>query len=121
VAEGKSPSSTKKGGDKSSGGASDPEIVEHKMRLAVDWYRKEVAALEARAVGRVTPALLDSVRVSDDKGAAVKLNEVATVGVREGSTLIVTLFDEAVEFLVISSRSVLIAQWHFFSHLSEFR
>ncbi|KAH7924690.1 ribosome recycling factor [Leucogyrophana mollusca] len=70
--------------------------AEAKMGAAVEWYRKEVAALETRASGRVTPALLAPVRVElpgKDK-EFVKLEEVATVGVRDGSTLIITVFEE---------------------------
>ncbi|KAJ3514867.1 hypothetical protein NLJ89_g2121 [Agrocybe chaxingu] len=65
------------------------------MQTAVDWFRKECAASEARALGRVTPALLSPVRVKlpeNPKGA--KLEELATVGVRNGSTLLITLFNE---------------------------
>ncbi|KAG0694853.1 ribosome recycling factor domain-containing protein [Suillus ampliporus] len=69
---------------------------EAKMSTAVEWYRKEVAGLETRASGRVTPALLSPVRIElPGKGKdLVKLEEVATVGVRDGSTLIITVFEE---------------------------
>lgn len=69
-----------------------------KMKATVEWYRKEVAGLETRASGRVTPALLSPVRVElpTRKGELVKLEEIATVGVREGSTLLVTVFEEDV-------------------------
>ncbi|KAG1843059.1 ribosome recycling factor domain-containing protein [Suillus tomentosus] len=69
---------------------------EAKMSAAVEWYRKEVAGLETRASGRVTPALLSPVRVDlPGKGKdLVKIEEVATIGVRDGSTLIVTVFEE---------------------------
>jgi hypothetical protein len=83
-----------------------------KMATCVEWFRREVARLEARASGRVTPRLLDPVRVSSvatlsasssssgsGQGAGEKkvgLEEVATVGVRDGSTLIVTVFDPQV-------------------------
>ncbi|TFK39292.1 ribosome recycling factor domain-containing protein [Crucibulum laeve] len=69
--------------------------AEAAMQTAVEWYRKECAAIETRASGRVTPAMLAPVRIklpNDDK--EYKLDEVATVGVRDGSTLLVTLFDE---------------------------
>lgn len=73
--------------------------VESTMATAVDWFRKECNALESRANGRVTPALLDPVRVNlpgADGGANwVRLEEVATVGVKDGSTLIITVFDDA--------------------------
>ncbi|KAI0360534.1 ribosome recycling factor [Trametes cingulata] len=71
--------------------------AEGKMQTALEWFRKEVAALETRATGRVTPALLAPVRVkvpgaADSRG--VRLEEVATVGVKEGTTLLVTVFEE---------------------------
>jgi len=49
--------------------------------------------LESRALGRVTPAILDGVRVplSDTQ---VKLTDLATIGVKEGTVLVVTAFDE---------------------------
>ncbi|KIK91293.1 hypothetical protein PAXRUDRAFT_35002 [Paxillus rubicundulus Ve08.2h10] len=70
--------------------------AESKMAAAVEWYRKEVAAFETRASGRITPALLAPVRVEGyGKGSeTVKLEEVATVGIKDGSLLIVTVFDE---------------------------
>ncbi|PPR08296.1 hypothetical protein CVT24_002454 [Panaeolus cyanescens] len=71
------------------------EKAEASMKASVEWFRKECAASETRAHGRVTPALLSPVRVKlPDNPKPLRLEEVATVGVREGSTLIVTLFDE---------------------------
>ena len=72
--------------------------AEKKMQAAVEWYRKEVASLETRASGRVTPALLSSVRVAlpNSHGELFKLEDLATVGVRDGSTLLVTVYDEGV-------------------------
>lgn len=70
--------------------------AESKMASAVDWFRKEVAAFETRASGRVTPALLSPVRIEARRGEATKLEEVATVGIKDGSVLIVTVFDEHV-------------------------
>ena len=69
------------------------------MQGVLEWFRKEVAALETRATGRVTPALLAPVRVklpdsADTRG--VRLEELATVGVKEGTTLLVTVFEEHV-------------------------
>ena len=71
--------------------------AETTMKTAAEWFRKECASSEARASGRVTPALLSPVRVklpSSEK--EYKLEELATVGVRDGTTLLVTLFDEHV-------------------------
>lgn len=59
------------------------------MKLSVEWLRKDCAEASTRAAGRVTPALLASVRVLGQK-----LEEVATVGVRDGTVLVVTVFDE---------------------------
>ena len=75
--------------------------AEEKMKGAVERFRKDVAALELRASGRVTPAILAPVRVTvpENKGGDGKLHrleELATVGVREGTTLLVTVFDEHV-------------------------
>jgi len=83
--------------------------AETAMRTAVEWFRKECAASETRVAGRVTPALLSPVRVKlPDNPASVKLEEVATVGVREGSTLMVTLFDEHVSTSISSFRCKLL-------------
>ncbi|KDQ08753.1 hypothetical protein BOTBODRAFT_37615 [Botryobasidium botryosum FD-172 SS1] len=72
------------------------EKSETKMKGAVEWFRKEVAMLESRGSGRVTPAYLDPVRVVAYKDAPpVKLQEIATIGVKEGSTLVVTVFEES--------------------------
>ena len=74
--------------------------AEEAMRVAVDWFRKECAASEARALGRVTPALLSPIRVKvPDNPKKLQLEELATIGVREGTTLLITLFDEHVRFL----------------------
>lgn len=75
--------------------------AEGKMQAIVEKYRKEVASLETRAVGRVTPDMLHPVRVmlphnqgADGKG--VRLDELATVGVKEGTSLLITVFEEHV-------------------------
>ncbi|TBU43451.1 ribosome recycling factor [Dichomitus squalens] len=77
--------------------SADYKNTESKMQGVLEWYRKEVAALETRATGRVTPAVLSPVRVklpgaTDARG--VRLEEVATVGVKDGTTLLVTVFEE---------------------------
>lgn len=74
------------------------------MQAATDYFRKECAASESRALGRVTPALLSPVKVKlpeNPKGTTTRLEELATVGVREGSTLLITLFNEHVGFLKV--------------------
>ena len=78
-----------------------PEYVkaEEKMKAILDFFRKEVAALEMRASGRVTPAVLSPVKVhlpDVEGGQGMRLEEVATVGVRDGTMLVVTVFEEQV-------------------------
>ena len=88
------------------------------MASSVEWFKREVAQLDARASGRVTPQLLDPVRVSlpppphKEEGAAassapskVRLEELATVGVRDGSTLVVTVFEPQVRALLLQHLS----------------
>ncbi|KAJ2936846.1 hypothetical protein H1R20_g265, partial [Candolleomyces eurysporus] len=71
------------------------EKAEHTMQTAVEWFRKECAGYETRASGRVTPAILSPVRVKlPDDPTEHPLEALATVGVREGTTLLITLFDE---------------------------
>jgi ribosome recycling factor len=72
-----------------------------KMTASVDWLRKEIAGLEARGIGRVTPAILDSVRVVlPDNPKELQLEDVATVGVREGTNLVLTLYEDEVHGLI---------------------
>ncbi|KAF9465094.1 ribosome recycling factor domain-containing protein [Collybia nuda] len=69
--------------------------AETSMQGSVEWYRKECAMVETRASGRITPALLSPVRVKlPNSTSDCKLEEVATVGVRDGSTLLITVFEE---------------------------
>jgi len=72
--------------------------AESSMRTSVEWYRKECTSVESRASGRVTPALLSPVHVKLPDGTTARLEEVATVGVREGTTLLITVFQEDVRF-----------------------
>lgn len=87
---------------------------ESKMKAAVEWYRKEVGGLETRASGRVTPALLSPVRVTiPARGSdSLRLEDIATVGVKDGSTLIVTVFEEHVRVCAptLSTRGMLICE-----------
>ena len=79
----------------------DYEKAESKMQAAIDWYRKEVAGLETRASGRVTPAMLAPVKVElPDSKELFRLEDVATIGVREGSTLLITVFEEHVSISI---------------------
>lgn len=81
--------------------AAEYEKCSSKMSTAVQWFRREVAQMETRASGRVTPQLLAPVRVKygGESADGVRLEEVATVGVRDGSTLIVTVFETDVSVL----------------------
>lgn len=68
-----------------------------KMESAVDWLKKEVAGVKARGLGHVTPAILNPVRVVlPEDPRDYRLEEVATVGIRDGSSLIVTLYEDKV-------------------------
>ncbi|KEP54085.1 ribosome-recycling factor [Rhizoctonia solani 123E] len=69
----------------------------HKMDTTIEWFKREIAQMESRVSGRVVPSLLDPVRVKlkEAGGTAVRLDQVSTVGVREGNILVITLFDEA--------------------------
>jgi ribosome recycling factor len=80
--------------------------VEAKMKKSVDWYRKECASLEARASGRVTPSMLDPVRVELEGGENVRLDSIATIGVRDGSTFWITAYDGSVRIFLRSYGSV---------------
>lgn len=74
--------------------------AEEKMKGVVDWYRKECAAIDTRASGRVVPTMLSPVRVTlPGDTHEYRLEELATVGVKDGSLLLVTLFDESVRCL----------------------
>lgn len=69
--------------------------AETAMKTAAEWFRKECQGFETRASGRVTPALLSPVRVMLNE-KDFRLEDIATVGVRDGSILLVTLFEEKV-------------------------
>jgi ribosome recycling factor len=81
------------------------ERTKEKMESAFQWFKKECASLETRGSGRVTTALLDPVRVDlgEEGGGKVRLVECATVGVREGTTLLVTAFDDKVRLNLLSN------------------
>ena len=83
---------------------------EEKMVAAVEWYRKEVAKMGNRASGRVTPEILAPVSVKiPGRGAnGVRVEEVATIGVKDGSVLIVTVFEDSVSVRPQRTRSVLV-------------
>jgi len=73
------------------------EKAEGVMKTAVEWFRKECAGYQTRATGRVTPAILAPVRVKiPGDSTDYPLEALGTVGVREGTTLLITLFEERV-------------------------
>lgn len=81
------------------------ERAEGKMKTSVDWFRRDVAAKELQGSGRVTPDILKPVRVAlpdMPEGDTCSLTELATVGVREGTTLMVTVFAEDVSGLFLT-------------------
>lgn len=82
------------------------ERAKEKMEAASKWFKAECTSLETRGSGRVTTALLDAVRVDlGEEGGRVRLIECATVGIREGITLLVTAFDGKVS-LAFKSRKI---------------
>ncbi|KAF9003225.1 ribosome recycling factor domain-containing protein [Cyathus striatus] len=68
------------------------------MRTAVEWFRKECSATEVRMSGRVNTSILSPVRVVVGAGEGEeytsRLEEVATVGIKDGTMLLVTPFEE---------------------------
>lgn len=79
--------------------------ADEKMGASVRWLKEAARGVEVRSSGRVIPDVLDPVRVRIklDEGAGengeemeVGLKEVASVGVRNGNVLVVTVFEEEV-------------------------
>ncbi|KIM33863.1 hypothetical protein M408DRAFT_18856 [Serendipita vermifera MAFF 305830] len=77
--------------------------ADEKMGSSVRWLKETARGVEVRSNGRVVPDVLDSVRVrirldeGDGEGGdemEVGLKEVATVGVKNGNVLVVTVFEE---------------------------
>jgi hypothetical protein len=74
-----------------------------KMKASLNWLKEKARSVEARSSGRVSPDVLDGVKVllepsADGKAAPAEhaLKEIATVGVKHGNTLVVTVFEEHV-------------------------
>lgn len=73
-----------------------------KMKASLTWFKEQARSVEARSSGRVSPDALDSVKVvlkpaaEDEATIEVSLKEIATVGVKHGNTLVVTVFEEHV-------------------------
>ncbi|KAM0746253.1 ribosome recycling factor [Meredithblackwellia eburnea MCA 4105] len=71
----------------------DLKLLEREMDEAVTRLRVALKTVVGR-VGRVSPALLDGIKV-DHEGTRSPLNEFATVTVKDGKDLLVTVYDEA--------------------------
>jgi hypothetical protein len=74
--------------------------LDGKMTASVKWFKAQAALTETRTSGRVTPTMLDSVRVELPDTPPQKLAEVATVGVKDLSTLLVTAYEAEVWLVV---------------------
>ena len=74
--------------------------LDEKMAASVRWFKAQVALTETRTSGRATPTMLDSVRVELPDLPSQKLAEVATVGVKDLSTLFITAYESEVWPLV---------------------
>ena len=73
------------------------KLTGEKMAGSVAYYEKQIAVLESRASGRVMPSLLEGVKVPSVQGdVRYKLRDVASIGVKEGTTLLVTVFEPSV-------------------------
>ena len=70
--------------------------LDEKITASVNWFKARVALTETRTSGRATPTMLDSVRVELPDMPLQKLVEVATVGVKDLSTLLVTAYEAEV-------------------------
>ena len=71
-------------------------ILDEKMAASVRWFKAQAAMTETRTSGRATPTMLDSVRVELPDMPPQKLVEVATVGVKDLSTLLITAYEAEV-------------------------
>jgi ribosome recycling factor len=75
----------------------DFEVMKERMTAVVEQFRLAVKEASKKADGKVSPDLLKSVKVRmPTTGKMVPIDDVATVGVRDGIALVVTVFDEAV-------------------------
>ena len=67
----------------------DTNDISKKLEEAVDWLKKEFAAIRT---GQASPALLDGVKV-ESYGAFMPMNQVATVGVEDARTIRISPWD----------------------------
>ena len=70
--------------------------LDEKMAASVRWFKAQVVLTETRTSGRATPTMLDSVRVELPDVPSQKLADVATVGVKDLSTLFITAYEAEV-------------------------
>jgi ribosome recycling factor len=74
--------------------------ADEKMNASLKWLKEQSRNVEVRSSGRVVPDVLDGVKVPMDDGSGgefeASLKEVATIGVKNGNVLVVTVFDEHV-------------------------
>lgn len=98
----KSFTSSEVGDDQVQGGQFDIKDVKDGMAKAVDRLRREMNGIVGR-VGRLTPALLDAVRVDAGEGSPKPLTSYANVTVRDSEHLTVSCYDASVR----SRRTVL--------------
>lgn len=74
--------------------------LDEKMAASVRWFKAQVVLTETRTSGRATPTMLDSIWVKLPDVPPQKLVEVATVGVKDLSVLLVTAYEAEVWFTV---------------------
>lgn len=76
--------------------------ADQKMNASIRWLKEQAKNVEVRCSGRVVPDVLDGVKVSvpvdpENKSEGhmeVGLKDIATVGVKNGNVLVVTVFEE---------------------------
>ena len=107
--------------------------ADQKMNASIRWLKEQAKHVEVRCSGRVVPDVLDGVKVSvpvdpENKSEGhmeVGLKDIATVGVKNGTILVVTVFEEHVRTrdrsrLVISLLCRLFEQWKRHSTIVSF-
>lgn len=70
--------------------------LDEKMAASVRWFKAQATLTETRTSGRAMPTMLDSVRVELPDMPPQKLVDVATVGVKDLSTLLITAYEAEV-------------------------
>ncbi|KAG8824659.1 hypothetical protein FRC18_010476 [Serendipita sp. 400] len=78
------------------------KAADERMQSSIRWFREQARNVETRSSGRVVPDILDGIKVTiamdpENKSAGnmeVGLKDIATVGVKHGNTLVVSVFEE---------------------------